>query len=112
MKTGLIAPLALCAVALPAIGGEVAATAAGGRTVTLTNIAFSPNNLSVSRNTTVKFAFRDDGTAHDVVSRDTLQFRPISVRSSGTQSRKLTAPGTYRYVCTLHPGMAGRIAVH
>ena len=60
----------------------------------------------------MKFAFRDDSTAHDVVSRGTKRFKPIGVRSSGTQSRKFTSAGTYRYVCTLHPGMAGRITVH
>ena len=112
MKQRLLALLALCAIALTVAGGQAAATAAGGRTVTLKNIAFSPKNLSVARNTTVTFAFRDDGTAHNVVSKGTKKFKTISVRSSGTQSRKFTSAGTYRYVCTLHPGMAGRITVH
>jgi plastocyanin len=112
MKPRSLARLALCAVALTVVGGQAAATAAGGRTVTLRNIAFSPKNLTIARNSTVTFAFRDDGTAHNVVSKGSKKFKSISVRSSGSQSRKFTAAGTYRYVCTLHPGMAGRITVH
>ncbi len=111
MKPRLLALLALCAIVLAVIGGQVAATAAGGKTVTLKNIAFSPKNLSIARNTTVTFAWRDDTTGHNVVSKGPKRFKSIGVRSSGSQSRKFTSAGTYRYVCTLHPGMAGRITV-
>jgi plastocyanin len=112
MKPRSIALPGLCAVALAIVGGPVGASAAGGRTVTLRNIAFAPKSLSIARNTTVTFAWRDDGTAHNVVSKGAKRFKSIGVRSAGTQSRKFTSAGTYRYVCTLHPGMAGRITVH
>jgi plastocyanin len=111
MKPRLLALLALSAIALTVIGGQAAATAAGGKTVTLRNIAFSPRNLTIARNTTVTFAFRDDTTSHNVISKGTKRFKSIGVRSSGSQSRKFTSAGTYRYVCSLHPGMAGRITV-
>jgi len=35
----------------------------------------------------------------------------ISDRSSGSQSRTFKSAGTYRYACTLDPGMSGRITV-
>jgi len=109
----LFAPrvLVLCAIGAAAIGGPVAASQAAGKTVTLRNIAFAPKNLSVARSTTVTFVWRDDSTAHNVVSKGAKRFTSIGVRSTGSRSRRFTKAGTYRYVCTLHPGMAGRITV-
>lgn len=112
MNPRRLAPLALCAVALAVTGGAVSANAAGGKTVTLRDIAFSPKKLSIKRNTTVTFAFRDDTTAHNVISKGPKRFKNVGVRSSGSVSRKFTSAGTYRYVCSLHPGMAGQITVH
>ena len=112
MKPRLLALTVLCAIALAVTGGQVAASAAGGKTVTLRNIAFSPKKLSIKRGTTVTFAFRDDTTAHNVVSKGPKRFKNIGVRSSGSQKRTFTAAGVYRYVCSLHPGMSGQITVH
>ena len=105
------APGLLVACAMGAAAVPVAAAPAAGKTVTLRNIAFAPKNLSVTRNTTVTFAWRDGDTAHNVVSKGTRRFKSIGIRETGSQSRKFTKAGTYRYVCTLHPGMAGRITV-
>jgi plastocyanin len=107
--TRLLAITALCAAA---IGGQAAVSQAGGRSVTLRNIAFSPKSLSISRGTTVTFRWRDDGTVHNVHSTGSKRFASISDRSTGSRSRTFTKAGTYRYVCTLHPGMSGRITVH
>jgi plastocyanin len=108
-QTAVLTALAISGAVL---GGQVAASgAAGGRTVTLRNIAFSPKSLSVSKGTAVTFAFRDGSTTHNVVSTSSRRFKTISNRSSGSQRRTLTRAGTYRYVCTLHPGMTGRITV-
>ena len=103
--------LIACAMGAAAIAVPVAASQAAGKTVTLRDIAFAPKNLSVARNTTVTFAWRDGDTAHNVVSRGTRRFRSIGTRETGSQSRRFTQAGTYRYVCSLHPGMAGRITV-
>ncbi|HUR83885.1 MAG TPA: cupredoxin domain-containing protein [Solirubrobacteraceae bacterium] len=99
-----MAGLALAAVPM----GAVAATT---RTVTLKDISFSPKSLSISKGSTLKFAFRDGTTVHNVTSTGSTRFKTVTNRSSGTQSRTFTRPGTYRYVCTLHPGMTGRITV-
>ena len=104
--------LAAVAVTAAALGGQVAASgAAGSRTVTLKDVAFSPKSLSVSKGTTVTFAFRDDTTIHNVVSVGSKRFRSISNRSSGSMRRTFSKTGVYRYQCTLHPGMTGRITV-
>ena len=108
----LLGHLWQCPVCPPRLGGQIAASgAAGGKTVTLRNIAFSPKSLSVSKGTNVTFAFRDDGIVHNVVSVGRKKFKTISSRSSGSQRRTFTSAGTYRYQCTLHPGMSGRITV-
>ena len=95
-----------------ALGGQVAASGAAGRTVTLKNIAFSPKSVSIAKRSTVTFAFRDGTTAHNVVSVGSRRFKTISVRTTGSQRRTFARAGTYRYQCTLHPGMTGRIVVH
>ena len=100
-----------CAIGVAAVAVPVAASQAAGTTVTLRDIAFAPKNLSIARGTTVTFAWRDGDTAHNVVSKGTRRFKPIGIRETGSQPRTLTRAGTYRYVCTLHPGMAGRITV-
>jgi plastocyanin len=106
--TRLLTAAALCTAA---IGGQAAVSQASGRTVTLRNIAFSPKSLSISRGATVTFTWRDGDTAHNVVSKGTKRFTSIATRETGSRSRRFTKAGTYRYVCTLHPGMAGRITV-
>jgi plastocyanin len=104
--------LAIAGLALAAAAPTVAATGAGAaRTVTLKDISFSPRSLTVSRGTTVTFAFRDDGTTHNVTSTAGSRFKPIANRSSGSVRRTFRRAGTYRYDCTLHPGMTGRITV-
>ena len=110
MKPRTISLLALAATALAA-GGQAAISQAAGRVVTLQNIEFSPRSVSVSRGTTVTFRFRDDTTVHNVRSVGSKRFKPIGDRASGSVPRTFKSVGTYRYVCTLHPGMSGRITV-
>jgi plastocyanin len=104
-----IAALALAAAAAPAV--TTAAGAGATRTVTLKDISFTPRSVTVSRGTTVAFAFRDGTTTHDVTSTGGRRFKKIAARSSGSVRRTFGRAGTYRYACTLHPGMTGRITV-
>lgn len=99
--------LALAVMAIPVAG----AAGASNKTVTLKDISFSPKSVSVSKGSKVTFAFRDDGTTHNVTSTGSKRFKTITDRSSGSVSRTLSRAGTYRFECTLHPGMSGRITV-
>ncbi len=104
--------LAIAGLVLAAAAPTVTAAGAGAaRTVTLKDISFSPRSLTISRGTAVTFAFRDDGTTHNVTSTAGRRFKPIANRSSGSVRRTFPRAGTYRYECTLHPGMTGRITV-
>ena len=98
-------------VAIAALGGQAASSGAAGRTVTLKSIAFSPKSVSIAKGSSVTFAFRDGSTTHNVVSTGSRRFKAIGNRSSGSVRRVFTRPGVYRYQCTLHPGMTGRITV-
>lgn len=100
--------LALVGAAVPVAG---VASGAASKTVTLKNVAFAPRTLSISKGTRVIFAFRDDGTTHNVTSTGSRRFTTIRDRKTGSPSRTFSRAGTYRYECTLHPGMTGRITV-
>ncbi|HEX8158861.1 MAG TPA: cupredoxin domain-containing protein [Solirubrobacteraceae bacterium] len=106
-----LALLAVSAISVAALGGQVAASAAATKTVTLKDIAFSPERLSVARGTTVTFRWRDGTTTHNVTSTGAKRFKTIPDRTTGTARRKFTKAGVYRYACTLHPGMTGQITV-
>ena len=112
MHRRLLTILAVSGLSAATLGGQIATSSAtGGKTVTLRNIAFSPKSLSISKGSSVTFAFRDDTTVHNVVSVGHTKFKAISNRSAGSQKRTFARTGTYRYQCTLHPGMTGRITV-
>ena len=104
---------AIAGLAVTAAAAIMTATAGAGatRTVTLKDIAFSPRSLTISKGTTVRFAFRDGTTTHNVTSTGGRRFKTVADRSAGSASRTFRRSGTYRYACTLHPGMTGRITV-
>jgi plastocyanin len=109
MSRRIILPLLGLALAAAPLTAGVAGAAT--RTITLKDIAFSPKSLKISKGSTVTFAFRDGDTTHNVTSVASRRFKTIGNRSTGSKSRTFTRAGTYRFECTLHPGMTGRIVV-
>lgn len=105
------------AVGAPALAskGSQGARAAATKTVVLKDIAFKPAKLSVKRGTRVTFQWRDGSTPHNVISKGRPKFKSASTRTESDGARPysvtLRKKGTYRYVCTIHPGMSGRITV-
>lgn len=110
--TGAAAPVPGAAVSTGEPGssaGETpSAVAAVTRTVTLRDIAFNPGRVTITRGDTIVWRWRDGGTRHDIASRS---FRGASARSSGSIARTFRTAGTFRYRCTLHPGMNGAVVV-
>lgn len=87
-----------------------AATAAygDGPTVTVEDMAFAPEMLTVEAGDTVTWVFNDGAAvAHDVAGDEFES----EVMSEGTFSHRFEEPGTYDYVCTLHPNMTGSVEV-
>lgn len=84
------------AVAVPAF--------AATRTITVDDDVFKPKSATVSKGTTVRFRWVGD-SPHNVVRTSGPSFQQIGTRRSGTVSRKLKKAGTYKLVCSIHPGM-------
>lgn len=69
--------------------------------------SFEPGAIEVEAGTTVTWRF-SDGVPHDVTGD---RFKS-EVKSEGTFTHTFEDPGTYKYTCTLHPGMDGQVIVN
>ena len=105
----VLAGVAVAAIA--AVGVGVAPATASGPQVVLKNISFKPSTLTVKKGTTVTWSWQDGVTAHNVTSKGALKFKSSPTQQKGTWKVRFTKAGTYKYVCTVHPGMAGKIVV-
>ncbi|MGW2717184.1 plastocyanin/azurin family copper-binding protein [Streptomyces sp. NPDC001492] len=99
--------LAGAALVLPA----PAVQAAAGHQVLMSGYAFSPRALTITAGDTVTWTNQDQAP-HDVETTS----GPASVHSpmlnkGGSWSHTFTTPGTYGYLCTVHPGMTARLVV-
>jgi plastocyanin len=103
----------LLALALGACGsGQAAETpqataGTGGPTVTIKDLAYTPEKLTVAAGATVTWVWQDGAIAHDVKG-DGFKSKVIA---EGTFPHRFDQPGTYQYRCTLHPNMTGVIEV-
>ncbi len=98
-------PLAMLLVA----GLAHAAAPAPTATVGLKGFMFGPSTLTVVAGTRVTWK-NDDPEPHTVASVDG-KFRSGALDQGDAFSFTFKAPGTYRYVCTIHPQMVGTIVV-
>jgi plastocyanin len=103
----LVLALGACGSDTPSNAAPAAAGNAGGPTVTIRDLAYTPETLTVKAGATVTWVFKDGAIAHDVKGDG---FRS-KVMAEGTFSYRFTQPGTYDYLCTLHPNMTGVIEV-
>ncbi|MFF4805306.1 plastocyanin/azurin family copper-binding protein [Streptomyces sp. NPDC001351] len=99
--------LAGAALVLPA----PAVQAAAGHQVLMSGYAFSPRTLTITAGDTVTWTNQDQAP-HDVKTTS----GPASVHSpmlskGGSWSHTFTTPGTYGYLCTVHPGMTAQLVV-
>jgi plastocyanin len=85
--------------------------AAASRAISIGNFTFSPADLEVPAGTRLTWTNEDD-VPHTIVSTDggpAIKSPPLDT------DQKYTAlfdkPGTYRYFCSLHPHMTGKIVV-
>jgi plastocyanin len=83
---------------------------AATRTVQVDDNVFRADSIRARKGDTVRFRWVGEAP-HNVTRTSGPSFSTISNRRSGTVSRKLTRAGTYRLVCTIHPGMDLRIRV-
>ncbi|MBI2916528.1 MAG: cupredoxin domain-containing protein [Chloroflexi bacterium] len=78
--------------------------------VTMGASSFSPGSLTVSAGKTVVWA-NTSSLPHTVTAPGASGFDSGILMVGSTYSYTFTAPGTYSYVCSLHPGMSGSVTV-
>jgi plastocyanin len=76
--------------------------------VHIDNFVFEPAQLTVTVGQTVTWTNRDD-IPHTVVCAGKFRSKPMD--TDGTFSFTFTAPGEYKYFCSLHPHMTGMVKV-
>ena len=85
------------------------AESADADTVAIRDFAFSPNSLTVSAGTTVTWK-NLDGEPHTVVNDNGL-FRSDALDENDSYTFRFDKPGTYTFICSIHPHMHGTIVV-
>ena len=85
------------------------ASAAEANMIVMKNFDFAPMSLTVAAGTTVTWK-NLDGEPHTVTS-DTGLFRSGGLDQNDTFAFKFDKPGTYRFLCSIHPKMMGTIVV-
>ena len=109
MKMGLLARISLCAMLAAVVNPVLAASDTDANMITLKNFDFIPMKLAVPVGSTVRWK-NLDAEPHTVVSDQGL-FRSGGLDQNDTFEFKFDRPGTYRFICSIHPTMMGTIVV-
>lgn len=91
--------------------GEPQAIASAVKVVKLQDFQVRPATVRIRRGRTVEWRFLDRPAPHNVTSRGRQRFRSSPSKRSGTYRVRFRKSGTYRYICTIHPNMRGRVVV-
>jgi plastocyanin len=87
----------------PAAGGS----SAGAKTVSISNFAFDPADLTVKVGDSVTWT-NSDSAPHTIAFAD---FASEQLAQGATYSHTFDKAGTFDYTCSIHPQMAGKITV-
>ena len=75
--------------------------------VNVRTLAFSPKKVDVKLKQKVTFVWKEN-VAHNIVFDKTHK---SPTQNKGTWSTSFDKAGTYKFKCTLHPGMIGQLTV-
>jgi plastocyanin len=103
---GVLAYFTLC---LVAADGTAMAGEADGAQVVISDFMFAPMSVTIKAGSKVTWVNKDD-EPHNVVS-DAGLFRSSALDTDENFSFRFDKPGTYRFVCSIHPKMVGTITV-
>lgn len=84
-------------------------TPVAGDQVSIDNFAFAPAVLTVRAGSTVTWTNRDE-EPHTVAANDG-SFRSPGMGTGVSFSHTFATPGTFDYVCSIHPSMHGTVVV-
>jgi len=93
--------------AASAVGAQAAPAADAA--VEIDQFAFIPQRITVKAGTTVTWINEDD-VPHTVASSSKL-FKSKALDTGDKFSFTFTTPGTYAYICSVHPYMTGAVVV-
>ncbi|MGD0866413.1 MAG: cupredoxin family copper-binding protein [Rhizomicrobium sp.] len=104
---GAFAVTAMLATASAA--GTSAAMAQEANSVVMKNFDFAPMSITIKAGTSVTWK-NLDGEPHTVTSVDGL-FRSGALDQNDSFTFKFDKPGTYKYLCSIHPRMTASVIV-
>ena len=81
----------------------------GGTAVAIADFKFNPATLTVPVGTTVTWTNQDE-EPHTLAAKDG-SFHSPGIDTHGTYSFTFTTPGSYDYICSIHPFMTGTVVV-
>jgi plastocyanin len=77
--------------------------------VSMAGRAFSPSTVTIAAGGSVTFR-NDDDRAHTVTADDGA-FNSGTISEGGSWKRTFKEPGTFSYLCAIHPEMTGKVVV-
>lgn len=81
-----------------------------GKSVDITNFAFSPSELKVKKGDTVTWTNKDS-VPHSIVSDSGSELNSPNLSKEQTYSHTFNQTGIFGYHCSIHSSMAGKIVV-
>jgi plastocyanin len=107
--------IAVCAAALLTVAGGAVAqqvSATGSAEVSIENFSFQPTTLTVAPGTSVTWVNNDE-EPHNIVNvgQAARLFRSGGLDGGEKYTFVFDKPGTYEYICSVHPHMHGMIVV-
>ena len=109
IKPGMCVVTALAVVALSAGALASHGAPAADAKVQIDQYAFLPQRITVKPGMTVTWT-NDDDDSHTVASSSKL-FKSKALDTGNKFSFTFTTPGTYAYICSVHPYMTGAVVV-
>ena len=90
-------------------GGGAKARKAASASVTMGDYFFSSASVTISVGDTV--TWHNSGQAPHTATANDGSFDTGTVNSGGSASHTFNSPGTFSYICTIHPNMKGTVRV-
>ena len=109
IKPGMYVVTALVVAALAAGALASQGAPAADAEVQIDQYAFLPQRVTVKAGTTVTWS-NDDDDSHTVASSSKF-FKSKALDTGDKFSFTFTTPGTYDYICSVHPYMTGAVVV-
>ena len=85
-------------------------TGGGSVTLTASNFAFDPSDLSAAVGDTIEFTNEDDAP-HTFTADDASIDEDVDAGGSTSISLADVEPGSYDFVCKIHPDMTGTLEI-